>query len=186
MYFWSVVIIKSSCLSADGIFLDVLCKNTNLIPFSRGAEEAELLFKVNLTGYVNSWQLGKILLSVSHMKDPSFSHLSASHETFWPSQTEKKKIPGILENSDMFKMKSHWRRIYQTQRHCWGLYFFKEDILSCVASQERKTALADFSVEFPVLFLLFLFFFNWLYIWRKRYSPKKDRAEPKTCALECD
>lgn len=72
------------------------------------------------------------------MKDPSFSHLSASQETFWPSQTEKKMFPGILENSDMFEMKSHWRRIYQTQRHCWGLYFFKEDILSCVDSQERE------------------------------------------------
>lgn len=163
-------------LSANCIFLAVLCKKTNLSPFFRGPEEAGFIIKVTLTGYVSSWQLGKILLSVSHMKDPSFSHLSASQETFWPSQTEKKKFPGMLENSDMFKMKSHWRRIYQTQSHCWGLYFFKEDILSCVASQERRTALADFSVEF--LLSSYLFFRNWLYIWRKRYSPKKMELSP--------
>lgn len=80
-------------------------------------------------------------------------------------------FPGILENSDMFKMKSRWRRIYWTQRHCWDLYFFKEDILSCVASQERKTALADFSVEFPVLFLLFFLKLT-LYL-EKKVQPKK-------------
>lgn len=81
---------KNCCLSADCVFLDILCKKTNLIPFFRGAEEAEFIVKVTLTGYVSSWQLGKILLSVSHMKDPSFSHPSASQETFWPSQTEKR------------------------------------------------------------------------------------------------
>lgn len=88
-----------------------------------------------------------------------------------------------MENSDTFEMKSHWRRVYQTRRHCWGLYFFKEDILSRVASQERKTALADFSMAFPLLFLLFLKLTLYL---EKKVQSKKDQAEPKSCALECD
>lgn len=148
---------KSCCLSADIIFLDILCEKTNLSPFFRGAEEAEFIVKVTLPGYVSSWQLGKILLSVSHMKDPSFSHLSASQETFWPSQTEQKSSLGYWKTLSCLKWSPTGEESTKHKRHCWGLYFFKEDILSCVSPQERKAALADFSVEFPVLFLLFFF-----------------------------
>lgn len=179
---------KAWCLSADCVFLYVLCKKTNLSPFFRGAEGAEFIAKVTrnpLTGYVSSWQLGKILLSVSlHERSFIFPPLSLSGNILTFSNWKKTLFPGILENSDMFEMKSHWRRIYQIQRHCWGLYFFKEDILSRVDSQERKTALADFSVEFLLLFLLFFLKLT-LYL-EKKVQSKKDQAEPKSCALECD
>lgn len=95
------------------------------------------------------------------VKDASFFHLSASQETSWPSQT------GIKCSLEYWRAlrhvwKSHWSRIYQTWRHCWGLYSFQEGILSCVAFQEeKKPAVADFSMEFPVLFLLF---------WNRLYS----------------
>ena len=53
-----------------------------------------------------------------------------------------------------------------------------------MAFQERKTAVADLSVEFPVPFL---FFENdcTLYLENKVQS-KKDQTEPKSSALESD
>lgn len=57
--------------------------------------------------------------------------------------------------------KSHWSRIYLTWRHCWGLYSFQEDILSCVAFQEKK----DLQLLIFLWNFLFssYFFWNWLY-----------------------
>lgn len=94
------------------------------------------------------------------MKNASFFHLSASQETSWPSQTGRKCS---LEYWRALRhvWKSHWSRIYLTWRHCWGLYSFQEDILSCVAFQEKK----DLQLLIFLWNFLFssYFFWNWLY-----------------------
>lgn len=87
---------KAWCLSVDCIFLYVLCKKTNLSPFFREAEGAEFIAKVTrnpLTGYVSSWQLGKILLSVSlHERSFIFPPLSLSGNILTFSDW-KKNVP---------------------------------------------------------------------------------------------
>lgn len=94
------------------------------------------------------------------MKGASFFHFCLSGNPDLLRLEKKKMFPQILKSSETYLK---WSPIGAESTECGDttevFNSFKEDTLSCMTLQERKTAVADFSMAFPALFLLW----NWLY-----------------------